>query len=84
MNLSVCLDAVYRNRSLAESIEVTAICTHFISLAEPPARSSYLEGLRSSIEAAKRLKCRQLITQVGNELPHISREVQRESIIVGL
>ena len=46
-------------------LEVAAICTKFTSLVDPAGHEAYLAGLRESIEAAKRLGCRRLISQVG-------------------
>ena len=46
-------------------LEVAAICTKFASLVDPSRHEVYLEGLKESREAAKRLGCRRLISQVG-------------------
>jgi hydroxypyruvate isomerase len=47
-------------------------------------RGEYLDGLFDSIEVAKKLNCKNLITQVGNELHGISREEQHENLVKGL
>jgi len=65
-------------------VTIAAFCTKFISLVDEARRDDYLEGLRASIQAAKRLNCRQLITQVGQELAGVSREDQRQSLVEGL
>lgn len=65
-------------------LEVVACCTKFISLVDPQQRSAYLEGLRESIAAAKKMNCSMLISQVGNERPGVAREDQRQSLIDGL
>ena len=63
---------------------IASICTKFISLVDPEKRSEYLEGLTESIAAAKQLNCPTLISQVGDALPGVSRDLQRQSLIDGL
>ena len=46
-------------------LEVAAVCTKFASLVDPSRHEVYLEGLKESMEAARRLGCRRLISQVG-------------------
>lgn len=65
-------------------MELVGFCTKFISLVDPSQRDSYLEGLAESIEAAKMLGCKNLITQVGNEIQGVSREEQHKSLVEGL
>ncbi|WP_226037863.1 hydroxypyruvate isomerase family protein [Aquibacillus saliphilus] len=67
-----------------EEVEVSIFCTKFISLVDSTARQDYLNGLKESIEAAKRLNCHKLISQVGQELPNVSRQEQKQSVIDGL
>ena len=40
-----------------------------------------IDGLRESIDIAKELNCKNLITQTGDELDSISREEQKNNII---
>ena len=63
---------------------IAACCTKFISLVEPELRSQYIEGLGESIDAAKRLNCRTLISQVGDLIPNLDRQQQQQSLIAGL
>jgi hydroxypyruvate isomerase len=65
-------------------LEISAFCTRMISLVDISKRDQYLKGLEESIEVAKRLNCKNLITQVGNELPNISREKQHQTLVEGL
>lgn len=64
--------------------EITTFCTKFISLVDASQRQAYVAGLQESIEAAQRLDCKRLITQVGNEMPHLSRQQQRANLVEGL
>ena len=65
-------------------LSLSALCTKFISLTEKEARDSYLKGLQETIEIAKQLKSKIIISQVGSELPNIERGYQHESIVEGL
>lgn len=60
-----------------------ACCTRFISLVDEALRRDYIKGLEASIQAAKKLGCKTLISQVGDDLGH-SRYSQRKSLIAGL
>lgn len=63
---------------------VTSFCTRKVSLANPANRNEYLRGLSDTLVAARKLGVSRLITQVGDELPGVSREKQHESIVEGL
>lgn len=77
------LEAV--GRAVGEmGVSIAAICTKFISLVDASQRESYLQGLKESIKVAGRLNCRQLISQVGQDLKGVSREEQKKSLIDGL
>ncbi|MFN3192065.1 MAG: TIM barrel protein [Aureliella sp.] len=65
-------------------LSVSACCTHFISLVDATKRDAYLEGLASTIEATKRIGTQTIISQVGDLLPTIGRDEQRQSLIDGL
>ena len=65
-------------------LEVSACCTKFVSLVDAAKRDHYLEGLQQSIEAAKRLNCKTLISQVGDAIPGVSRADQHASLVDGL
>ena len=77
------LDALRRAQH-EQNVGVTAMCTHFISLTDPNQREAYLKGLTESVEASKQLGCASLISQVGQEMPGISRREQHRSIVEGL
>lgn len=77
------LDAIERARDQF-GMQISACCTHFISLVDAALRSDYLQGLRDSIQAARRLGCRTLISQVGDGLPGVPRDVQHRSLVEGL
>jgi len=64
-------------------LEISAFCTKFVSLVDAAKREEYIDGLKESIEVAKLLGCKKLISQVGNDLG-ISREEQKNSLIEGL
>jgi hydroxypyruvate isomerase len=64
-------------------LEVSTFCTRFVSLVDASKRKDYIEGLQESIVAAKKLNCKKLISQVGNDLG-ISRDEQKKSLIDGL
>jgi hydroxypyruvate isomerase len=74
------LDAV-RAAKDGLGMEICCICTSEFTMNDPSKRASYLEGLKRSIEAAQSLGCKKLITQVGGEIPGVSREEQKKSII---
>jgi hydroxypyruvate isomerase len=77
------LDAV--ERAVKEAgVTIATFCTKFISLVDASMREAYIEGLRESIAAARHLNCRQLISQVGQEVDGVSREEQKKSLIDGL
>ncbi len=73
-------------QDLAEqhTMQISACCTKFISLVHPALRSAYLDGLGESIEAAKRIGCTTLISQVGDFRDRIDRRDQHASLVEGL
>lgn len=62
-------------------MEVAAFCTKHANPGNKDEKQKYLEGLHESIETAKLLGCKTLISQAGNETEGISREQHRESLI---
>lgn len=72
-------------QKVKEELEMTlvAFCTKFVSLVDPAQRDVYLKGLEESISVAKRLGCKQLITQVGNDTG-MDRSFQHQSLVEGL
>ena len=77
------LDAILKAKNEL-GLTLSTFCTRFISLVEEEKRDEYLAGLRESIDAAKKLGCTSLITQVGNELADRPRSRQHESLVAGL
>lgn len=67
----------------ATGLKPAALCTYFIPLTEPERRGEYIEGLKKSIEVARRLGCPTLISQLGNDTG-APREAQHVSIVEGL
>lgn len=63
---------------------IAACCTKFISLVDPTTREAYLEGLEESIEAAKKLGTKTLISQVGDFRPDATRQEQHQCLVDGL
>ncbi|MBQ8971963.1 MAG: TIM barrel protein [Clostridia bacterium] len=75
--------------AVARAIKDTGIapigmCTRFVPLNLPERREEYILGLRQSIDAAKKIGCGMLITQVGQALPNVERSAQHECIVEGL
>lgn len=66
-----------------KGFHIAAMCTKFISLTDASSRGGYIEGLKESLEVAKSLECKCLISQTGADLP-ISRKEQHESLVEGL
>ncbi len=62
---------------------LTACCTKFVSLVDPSQRDEYKKGLEASIKVAKKLECKKLISQVGNDTGK-SREEQHRALVEGL
>ncbi len=65
-------------------LKTAAMCTRCFSLNDPAKREQYIEGLIASVNVAKRLDCSLLISQVGNEIPGMTRQEQHKSIVEGL
>ncbi len=77
------LDALQKAQH-GNDLAISACCTRFISLVDPELRNAYLNGLKESIEAAKLLGTKTLISQVGDYRAGIPRKVQKQSLIDGL
>jgi len=65
-------------------IELAACCTRFVSLTDPAERQHYCDGLKDTIEFCRRHGTKTIISQVGNELPGVSRQEQHNSLVAGL
>ena len=75
---------VLAEAQLENNLRISACCTKFVSLVDANLRSLYLEGLKESITIAKKLNTGILISQVGDFLMDIPREVQYKSLVDGL
>lgn len=76
------LDAV--KRTLDETgVELLSMCTTEFNLTDPSFREAWVEGIRESCIAAKKLGVKRLITQVGKDTG-APREEQHASIVAGL
>ena len=64
-------------------IEMLSICTTEFRLTDPAYREAWVDGVKESCAAAKRLGVRRLITQVGQDTG-APREEQHASIVEGL
>ena len=65
-------------------LDISACCTKFISLVDPTTRDDYLKGLEESIATARDLGCPTLISQVGDAIPGVDRQVQHQCLAEGL
>ena len=65
------------------SMEIAAFCTSAVSLTDPSCREKYISELKAALAVAKQLKCKRLISQVGNDTGDAAAK-QRQSIIDGL
>lgn len=61
-----------------------AICTKFISLTDPACLDDYMAGLRETVAMCQRLGCKNIISQVGQELEGVPREKQHAQIVEGV
>jgi hydroxypyruvate isomerase len=77
------IDAIVKAKERL-GLETAAFCTRFVSLVDPEKREEYKKGLEETLEVAKLLDCKTIISQVGNEIPGVPREDQRQSLIQGL
>lgn len=77
------IDAVDRARKEL-GLQIAAFCTRFISLVDRTQHGEYLRGLEETLAVAKKLDCTTVISQVGNELPSLSRAEQHRNLVDGL
>jgi len=74
----------YTKAQEENGLEIAALCTFPISLVDPASRESYKDGLQKTIEVCKKLGCKTIISQVGQELENVPRALQHASIVDGL
>ncbi|MDF2590500.1 MAG: glyoxylate-induced protein [Anaerocolumna sp.] len=77
------IDAI-RMKQNELNMNCTTFCTKFITLLDPLKRSEYINGLCESIEIAKKLNTKLLISQVGNQIQDKVFEEQWGSLVDGL
>ena len=78
------LDLDVVKRTLDETgVELLSMCTTEFNLTEPAFRGAWVEGIRKSCIAAKKLGVKRLITQVGKDTG-APRAEQHASIVEGL
>lgn len=77
------LDTMLRVKERLD-MNISAFCTRFISLTDETQRNAYISALKETIQVAKKMGAKSIVSQVGNELPGIPRAVQHESIVRGL
>lgn len=65
-------------------LSIASCCTKFISLVDATQRDDYLAGLAETIAIAKKLGVRRIISQVGDTLVGVPRQLQHESLVAGL
>lgn len=65
-------------------LTLSSFCTIGGTLVQRESHQDYVTGLKEAVSVAKRLGCKSLISQAGNELPDVSREEQLESVLIGL
>ena len=79
------LDAQKVQQALVEhQMKLAAMCTRFVPLNDPERRQEYLQGLSETLEMARYLGCKTIISQVGQDQPHLSRSEQMQSVADGL
>ena len=79
-----CLDLDATKSALDEcGVELISICTTEFNLTDPQYRDKFVNGVRESCEAAKKLGAKRMITQVGADTG-APREDQHASIVAGL
>ena len=59
-------------------LKVATFCTKFVNPGDPSLQQAYLDGLKESIEAAKKLECDTLIAQAGWEFESFPKGITRE------
>lgn len=73
-----------RNALKDNDMKLCGMCTRFIPMNDPARRQEYLDGLVQTLDMADELNCQTIITQVGQQQPHLTHEEQTRSIIDGL
>ncbi|TNB46887.1 TIM barrel protein [Martelella lutilitoris] len=75
------IEAITRTAKACGMAVSGLVAEPLIAITDPANRAEWLEGLKRSAEVASRLAAPVLIAQTGNDLPQISREDQKASLI---
>jgi hydroxypyruvate isomerase len=62
-------------------VGISATCTRFFNLVDETKREEYIEGLKQTITACKKLGIKSIISQTGNEIKGLPREVQQRAMV---
>jgi hydroxypyruvate isomerase len=62
-------------------VGIIATCTKFFNLVDETKRLEYIDGLKQTIEACKILDTKSIITQTGNVIDGMSREIQQQAMV---
>lgn len=62
-------------------VGIIATCTRYFNLVDPGRREEYIAGLKETIEACKILGTKSIITQTGNVIEGVDREVQQQAMV---
>lgn len=74
------LDRIAREQERI-GVGLSAVCTRFISLVDDKRSDDYVQGVRDTIEACKKLGVRSVISQTGNEIDGLPRDVQSARMV---
>ncbi|WP_338787078.1 TIM barrel protein [Metabacillus sp. FJAT-53654] len=62
-------------------VGIIATCTKFFNLVDESKRLEYIDGIKQTIEACKILGTKSIITQTGNVIDGMSREIQQQAMV---
>ena len=62
-------------------VGIIATCTKYFNLVDSTKREEYIDGLKQTIAACKILGTKAIITQTGNVMEDVSREIQQQAMI---
>lgn len=62
-------------------VGIIGTCARHFNLVDPAYREQYVDGIRQTIEACKKLNIPSIITQTGNERAGVPRELQLQAMI---
>lgn len=62
-------------------VGLNSVCTKYISLVDESLRNEYINGLKETLEVAKKLGITSIVSQIGNLLPDAPRKIQRNAMI---